>query len=281
MLLRGVAAWAFVVLLAGLVGPIAAPRRALGQIQAARPWIGIEIEKGTRGVAVKGVREETPGAQAGLRAGDEVLAIDGQAVATPQDLINAVAAKGVGTQVVLKVLRVDTTIEVTLKLAPRPDEAELLRRHLVGKAAPDFALATAIGPRPARLADLRGQVVVVEFWATWCGPCKSTLPTLSAWEKKYGSKGLVVLGLTSEDEATMRGFVAKNKLDHTVAVDEGGKVAGAYGVPAIPTLVIIDQKGEVVFAEVGAGDNLAAAEMTFARLLADKAKKAPVTKPKS
>jgi peroxiredoxin len=245
-----------------------APARAeLGQ---AKPWIGIEIGDGERGVLIKGVRDKTPAADAGLKPGDQVLSIDGRAVKAPQDLINCVQEKGVGTQVILRVLRGDKELEVKLRLAPRPDEAQMLRDGLVGKPAPDFALAASEGPYPAKLADLKGQVVVIEFWATWCGPCRSTLSTLSGWQKKYGDKGLRVVGISTEDIGTIAPFAKKKKLAHTVASDGDAKVTGAYGVPAIPTLVIVDRQGVVRYAEVGAGDNLAAAEMTVLKLLAEK-----------
>jgi peroxiredoxin len=270
-----VAALAF----AAAVPIVVAARSAHAQLVQARPWIGIEIEQGQKGVRVKGVREHTPGAQAGLKAGDEVLAIDGKAVTKPDELIGYVQDKGVGTTVALHLARDGKELDVKLTLAARPDEAELLRQHLVGKPAPDFALADSMGPHPAKLADLKGNVVVVEFWATWCGPCRTTTATLTAWQKKYGPKGLRVVGISGEDWDTVKAFAQKQKLGHTVASDADGKIGGAYQIQAIPTLIIIDRDGVVRYAEMGAGDNLAAAERTFLKLL--DAKSASADKPKT
>ncbi len=263
-----------------LVVALAAPARA--QIGQARPWMGIEIEQGTRGVRIKNVREKTPAQAAGLLAGDEVLTLDGRAVKTPGELIACVQEKGVGVQVALRVLRGKAELDVKLALAARPDEAQLLREHLIGKPAPAFVAEKLAGPHAAALGDLKGQVVVVEFWATWCGPCRSTLPTLSAWQKKYGDQGLRVVGISAEAKDALDEFLAKQKgkIGYTVGRDDGGKVSGAYGVPAIPTLIVIDRAGTVRFAEVGAGDNLALAEATFVPLLAAAAPApAPVDKP--
>ncbi len=243
-----------------------AARAELGQ---ARPWIGIEIEQGGRGVRIKAVREKTPAAVAGLKAGDEVLSIDGKPVKAPGELIGCVQEKGVGVQVALHVLRGKDEVDVKLALAARPDEAQLLRDLLMDKPAPAFTLEKVAGPHAAALADLKGQVVVVEFWATWCGPCRTTMPTLAAWQKKYGAQGLRVVGVSAETREAIDEFLAarKDKPAYTIARDEGGKISSAYGVPAIPTLVVVDRTGVVRFAEVGAGGNLDAAEAIFLPLL--------------
>ena len=247
------------------------PAVAHADLQQARPWIGIEIEQGTRGVRIKAVREKTPAATAGLLAGDEVLAIDGRAVKAPGELIGCVQEKGVGTQVSLHVLRGKGEVDVKLALAARPDEAQMLRDQLLDKPAPAFAIEKVAGPHAAALKDLKGQVVVVEFWATWCGPCRSTMPTLSAWQKKYGAQGLRVVGISAETREAIDEFLAargKEAPAYTILRDDGGKVSSAYAVPAIPTLVVIDRAGVVRFAEVGAGGNLDQAEAIFKPMLA-------------
>src|SRR6185436_8830904 len=98
--------------LVALVVGAALPARAdLGQ---ARPWIGIEIEQGDRGVRIKAVREKTPAASAGLQAGDQVLTIDGKDVKAPGELIASVQEKGVGAKVALHVLRATGEVDVQL-----------------------------------------------------------------------------------------------------------------------------------------------------------------------
>ena len=254
--------------------------QARADLRQARPWIGIEIEQGERGVRIKAVREKTPAATAGLRAGDEVLALDGRAVKSPGELIGCVQEKGVGSQVALHVLRGKDEVDVKLALAARPDEAQMLRDQLLDKPAPGFAMEKLAGPHSATLGELKGQVVVVEFWATWCGPCRTTMPTLTAWQKKYGAQGLRVVGVSSEGREAIDEFLAakKEKPGYTIGRDEGGKTSSSYGVPAIPTIVVIDRAGVVRFAEVGGGDNRAAAEAAFLPLLAAAPAKAKLAK---
>lgn len=242
---------------------------AAAQVQA-RPWLGIEIDDGARGVKVKGVREKSPAAAAGLQIGDEVLSLDGVAVRTPADLIEKVQARGVGTKVKLRLLRAGAEQDLELPLAARPDEAQLLRDHLVDQPARATQLTAVADGKVVDLAKLKGQVVVVEFFATWCGPCRASMPRLAAWQKTYGAQGLRVIGVSSEEQAVLTGFNAKKKLPYPLARDADAVVAAGWGILAVPTIVIIDRDGVVRFAEIGAGGELDAAEALFKKLLAAK-----------
>jgi thiol-disulfide isomerase/thioredoxin len=238
-----------------------------GQAQeAATPWIGIGIAAGDKGVLVNQVLEATPAQRAGIQVGDQVVAIDGAAVARPEDLIGRVQQKGVGAKVALGVWRGGKVQTVSLALEARPDEVQLLREHLIGHPAPAFALAEAKGPFPATLRSLSGHVVLVEFWATWCGPCVASQPRLIAWQQKYGPRGLRIVGVSEEPLETIARHAEAHKVAYTVAHDPG-TVNEAYRIPAIPTLVVIDQKGIVRYADVGAGDKLDAAERVIDELL--------------
>jgi thiol-disulfide isomerase/thioredoxin len=236
-----------------------------GAQQAASPWIGIAIEEGAQGVMVKKVIEHTPGERAGLAAGDEVIAIDGHKVQKPGELVEFVLEKGVGEKVALTYLRGGKQLSATMALEPRPDELELLRSRLVGKKAPAFTLE-AFGPHPAKSDALTGEVVVVEFWATWCGPCNTTMPRLSAWQERYGKLGLRVVGVSTEPLALLHKHVAGRNVSYTIAHDEG-TMSDAYDVPAVPTFVVIDRGGTVRYVDVGAGSRVDAVEAAFLPLL--------------
>lgn len=235
-----------------------------------RPWIGVAIENGSHGVRVREVFDATPAAKAGLRAQDEVLSVDNQAVKEPAELIRAIQAKGIGEKVALKIRRAGSELSLVLVLEPKPDEVKLLREKLVGKPAPEIALTAKIGPHAAKLAALKGNVVLVEFWETWCGACVGSLPRLAKWHERYATGGLRILGVSPEPITDLARFAADFKVTHTVAEDTGGVVTSRYGVPAIPTFVVIDRAGIVRHVEVGAGERLDALEAAFRLVLEEK-----------
>jgi thiol-disulfide isomerase/thioredoxin len=233
---------------------------AIGSIQTARPWMGVVIEPGKVGVRLTDVYEGTPAFKAGLKKHDEVLAIDGFAVKQTGELINRVSEKGVGQSVTLRVLREKKELTVTLALEAKPDELKLLRDALLNKPAPAFDVGGAT------LASMKGQVVVVEFWATWCGPCRTSMPRLGEWQKKYAAKGLRVIGITDEKAETIAQFVAQKKPGYTVGSD--AKAKETYRVPVIPMMVVIDRAGIVRHVEIGGGNKLDLVEQAFVPLLA-------------
>jgi len=121
---------------------------------------------------------------------------------------------------------------------------------LVGRRAADFTLKTISG-EPVHLAELRGKVVLLDFWATWCQPCRRELPTIEALSRKYKERNVIVLGINDEDVSTARRFLEKNHPDLETLHDAGRKVHRTYGCNAIPTVIVIDPQGKVVAQFVG------------------------------
>jgi peroxiredoxin len=111
--------------------------------------------------------------------------------------------------------------------------------------APDFTLRQLEGPN-LRLAERRGKVVLVNFWATWCGPCRVEMPQLNRLYDKYRGAGFVLLGVNiDEDPATARALAGKLGLKFPVLLDTDRKVVGAYDLNAMPATVLIDRDGRV------------------------------------
>lgn len=122
---------------------------------------------------------------------------------------------------------------------------------LEGEAAPDFTLSTPDGDE-VKLSDLKGKVVVIDFWATWCGPCRVGLPHLDKLTEQMKDKGVKVFAVNlKEDEAKVEDFIEETKLSTPVLLDTEGETAAAYGVTGIPQTVVIGKDGKVAKVFVG------------------------------
>jgi thiol-disulfide isomerase/thioredoxin len=124
----------------------------------------------------------------------------------------------------------------------------------LGDPAAELDISTWVKGAPVKLADTRGtNVVVVEFWATWCPPCRATIPHLTGLQKKFADRGVIVVGVSSEDEATVKPFVEKmgEQMEYRVAVDNEGRTSQGYmeafGESGIPYNFVVDKDGRVAW----------------------------------
>ena len=115
----------------------------------------------------------------------------------------------------------------------------------VGKVAPEIKAASWINTQPLHLAALKGKVVVVEFWATWCPPCRASIPHLSSMFNTYSKSGVQFISLTDEAKAKVEPFVKENKMPYPIGV--GSPTSEAYGVTGIPHAVVIGRDGKVLW----------------------------------
>lgn len=122
-----------------------------------------------------------------------------------------------------------------------------------GDGAPDISL-TDLSGKPVSLAALKGKVVLVDFWASWCKPCREELPVLEGLQKKYGAQGLVIIGVNvDKDAGVAKKFLEDNKLNlsFTLANDAQHKVAASYAPPTMPSSYLVGRDGKVRFVHAG------------------------------
>jgi peroxiredoxin len=120
-----------------------------------------------------------------------------------------------------------------------------------GQRAPDFALPTLSGSRLS-LASLRGKVVIIDFWAQWCEPCKRELPQLDKLAKEFAGKNVVVLAVNLDKSKDNAQKLARELgLSLPVLLDPAGSVAATYDLPKMPTSFLVDKKGIVRFVHEG------------------------------
>lgn len=151
-------------------------------------------------------------------------------------------------------------------------ENTLKQYKLIGKPAPEIKSGRWFNSEPLTLAELKGKVVIIDFWATWCGPCRYVIPTLVEAYNEFKDKGLVIIGFTRvqggySDETDKKGkvsleeevkltkeFVKRWKMNYPVAMADDRETFDAYSVRGIPTMAVIDRDGNIHELEVGAGD---------------------------
>jgi cytochrome c biogenesis protein CcmG/thiol:disulfide interchange protein DsbE len=138
----------------------------------------------------------------------------------------------------------------------------------VNSIAPDFT-RTDLSGRPLRLEQFRGRVVLLNFWATWCGPCIEEIPVFARWQRQYGTAGLQVLGVSmDDDDAVVKRFLAKHAVPYPIVMGDaklGESFGGVYG---LPQSFLIDAHGRIVFRNVGEL-NLEALRSQIQALIAD------------
>ena len=124
--------------------------------------------------------------------------------------------------------------------------------------APSWELKDING-KTVRSDDFKGKVLVVDFWATWCGPCRHEIPGYVELQKKYGNDGLAIVGIAVSDRlAAVKKFAADQGLNYTVLLDDGSGVPDKFGnIEAIPTTFIIDRDGNIRDRKVGAEETSA------------------------
>jgi thiol-disulfide isomerase/thioredoxin len=139
----------------------------------------------------------------------------------------------------------------------------------VGDPAPAFALRDAHGDALA-LDALRGRVVYVDFWASWCGPCRRSFPWINELQGRYGARGLAIVAINvDKSPADAARFLERNPAQFPIAYDQAGATPLTYGVQGMPSSYLIDAQGKVVEVEQGFHDERKAAlEQRIQALLA-------------
>lgn len=169
--------------------------------------------------------------------------------------------------------------ERALASSERRLAAALKHRSLIGELAPPLEPIAWVNGPAATAQTLRGKVLLIDFWAVWCGPCIATFPHLRDWQEQFGEKGLVIVGATRRysydwdaslqrpvkrdnlsadaENLALEAFAAHHQLKHPFAVFDDTSLYEFFGVTGIPQAVLIDRSGRIRMIKVGAGENTA------------------------
>lgn len=158
---------------------------------------------------------------------------------------------------------------LTASLLALPSRLEAAPRQ--GQPAPNFKVITTTG-QPVTLENYRGHVLVVDFFATWCQPCRQSIPHLVEMNRKYGKQGLQILGLSADEdgERDVKAFANEHHINYPLAL-AGDAATVDFGVRSVPVMFVIDKKGVIAEVYRGFSDEMGRkVEQLIKRLLAEK-----------
>jgi peroxiredoxin len=132
----------------------------------------------------------------------------------------------------------------SVRAAVKPDKER--------KIAPDFSLKDSDG-KMVHLSDYKGKVVLLDFWATWCGPCKIEIPWLKEFQRKFRDKGFEVIGVSMDEEGwqVVKPFVTELAINYRIVIGDDSTAQLYGGVDALPTAFVIDREGKIAAVHVG------------------------------
>jgi peroxiredoxin len=156
-----------------------------------------------------------------------------------------------------------TTCCMLYSCSSRPSQGPIVQ----GDVAPDFTCNDQAG-REQRLSDLRGKVVLINFWATWCSPCREELPSLQALQRKFAQNQLVILALSVDDSwETVNTFMRQHPFTIPIYSDFDKKISTRYGTFMYPETYLVDKGGKVAYKVVGAIDWTSSELLKFLNVL--------------
>jgi thiol-disulfide isomerase/thioredoxin len=254
----------------GLLLALAAPAGADPRPAQASPgFLGAVLQAlpGDVGLRVVRVLPNSPAHRAGVAEGDVIVLSQGVAPGSVGAFTTSVRAAGAGAEYALVVRRGARRVPLRARLESPPEASAATGAVRVGEAPPGLgASAVAMGSDPVDLSALRGRVVILDFWASWCGPCRQMMPVLNQMSERYRAQGLTVLGLTDESVDVARTVGMRLNIRYTLA--SNALALRSYAVQSLPTMVVVDRGGNVREVTIGT-EAPQALTRTIERLLAE------------
>ena len=199
------------------------------------PWLGVTFKKATfenhLALNVIGVHPESGCFTAGMVAGDQIIGVQGKPLTDMSQIQSAITSHKAGQKVKIEIARDGKKQTLNVALTERPDDISNLGENFYqnGEKRKDKPKAT-----------------LLDFWATWCGPCRKTLPVLANIYKKYSSKGVEIIGIADEPLETLNDFYAhQHASPYPLYRDAKKEMWMRYGIHAVPTLMLLDKDGYI------------------------------------
>ena len=231
-------------------------------------WLGVMLAQDAGphgGVMVRRVMPGSPAMQAGIVAGMEIVSLNSVVPTSSEHFVQLVSATGSGAVAVLAIY--DRPEPLEIRLAARPPRGFSFADAMVGQPLPALRVDDVHSEQPVELRpEVMPPVTVVEFWATWCGPCAMALPAMHDLRNRFPNEQLRIVSISDEDPATLLAHLSRAPMSWYVGSDPASDVIGELWVDSYPTWMVVDAQGTIVAVERGA-DGVQRVQQTVDRLL--------------
>lgn len=212
----------------------------------AAPWLGFSFKKepyqNQIALVVEGIHPSSGALAAGLSSGDKVISVNEKQITSVGVVQDVLKKKKVGESISIRFIRDGKEQTAKIKLTDRPDDISNWTGSAIGSKMVDFGQNFyANGEK----RQAKPKVILLDFWATWCMPCRQTLPILERLYNKYAKEGLEVVGISKESLSVLKSFYQKNASVYPLYRDADFKFSNHYRITSVPTLMLLDQNGYI------------------------------------
>lgn len=213
----------------------------------ATPWLGISFQKQQYNdrmeLLVKGVHPESGAFSKGISQGDIITHFNGVKITSNADIANAVKGKKTGDKVKVTYTRQGKAKQVEVALTERPENISSLMGSAIGSKAIEFGsnFYANVDKRKAK-----PKATLLDFWATWCGPCRKAMPVLHNLYNELSSQGLEVIGVSSEQSDVLEKFQQQFPGPYPMYRDAKQEMWSRYRINSVPTLMLLDENGYIL-----------------------------------
>ena len=216
-------------------------------VSFAAPWLGLSYKKAQYenhlALDIVGVHPESGCFSAGIVSGDKLIGVEGKVLTDMSQLQAVMAGAKAGKKVKVEVLHEGNKRAVEVALTERPDDISSLTGSAIGSKIANFGENFY---KNGEKRKAKPKATLLDFWATWCGPCRKTLPVLTNIYKKYGDKGVEIIGISSEGLGELNAFYNQvHASPYPLYRDATQDLWRRYGIRAVPTLMLLDKDGYI------------------------------------
>ena len=213
----------------------------------ATAWLGISFKsepyRGGLALKIQGIHPESGAIGRNVLPGDLIVGVNGKKI-SGMDVVKAeLAGARTGSLVTLELSRNGKIFSEKVSMTERPDDISGLTGSSIGSKALAFEKNFYVN---GEKRNKKPKVTLLDFWATWCGPCRQTLPILGRLYEKWGSRGLEIIGISSESASVLENFYKEHPAPYPLYRDATEEMWRRYGISAVPTLMLLDENGYIL-----------------------------------